>query len=311
MNGELHVYYDTRLAPITFDFGSYLVIANAYRQKLGLELMSIHLIRSAFRNKTLREQEYSAETKEWRFNHILMPLTSILPSINRVEWTKNGLISIGMPSFPTTYPPRNKEELKYSIPYLSNELLKYKDKNIELRPYAAKNIAINLVTSLIEKLDKKIITISLRTSSQQKERNSDLDAWFKVYIWLINQGYEVYVIPDFEDVMESKNYAKYEWKILMPVVFDLNLRMAIYSISDLNLGVLNGVLVPLFHSKYPYLIFKPNIETIHQTTKKWLAEIFGISENENFWWSGQNQHLSWLKDNDSKMIIEQISKVIK
>jgi hypothetical protein len=311
MSAGLHVYYDTRLAPITFDFGSYLVIADAYRQKLGLEQMSIHLIRSAFRNKTLREQDYSDETKEWRFNHILIPLTSLLPSIKSVEWTKNGPTSIELPSFPATYPPRNKDELKFSIPYLSNELLKYKDKNIELRPYTAKNVAINLIKTFVDTEHKNVITISLRTSNQQQERNSNLAEWYKIYLWLIDNGYEVYIIPDFEDVMGNKNYTIYDWKILIPAVFDLNLRMATYSIANLNLGVLNGVLVPLFHSKYPYLIFKPNIETIHQTTKKWLNEIFGISENENFWWAGKSQYLSWLKDDDSSHMIEEIKKILK
>lgn len=311
MSNDLHVYYDTRLAPITFDFGSYLVIADAYRQKLGLDKMSVHLIRSAFRNKTLREQEYSNDTKEWRFNHILMPLTTIVPSISKVEWTKKGPISIELPSFPITYPPRNKEELKYSIPYLSNELIKYREKKIELRPYAAKKIAIDLITSLLGVNVEKIITISLRTSSQQIERNSDLDSWYQIYGWLINLGYNVYIIPDFEDVMQTKNYQKYDWQILLPVVFDLNLRMAIYSVAVLNIGVLNGVLVPLFHSKYPYLIFKPNIETIHQTTKKWLFEIFGIQPNENFWWSGSNQNLSWCEDHDPRILMEEIKKVLK
>ena len=111
--------------------------------------------------------------------------------------------------------------------------------------------------------------------------------------------------------MGNNNYTIYDWKLLIPAVFDLNLRMATYSIAKLNLGVLNGVLVPLYHSKYPYLIFKPNLEAIHQTTKKWLNEIFGISENENFWWAGKSQYLSWLKDDNSSHMIEEIKKLLK
>jgi hypothetical protein len=306
MAATLNVYYDTRLAPVTFDFASYLVIADVERQKLGLNSLAINLIRPAFRNKTLREQIYDDEIKEWRFNHIIIPLTNILPSITSVFWSKKGLNTINLPSFPLTYPPRTNSELKNSIPYLSNALIKYKEKNYDFLPYVAKKQAIEIVTSLINK-DKdndKIITISLRTSNQQIERNSNLEIWYKVYKVLSQLGYDVYVIPDFEDFTSDKKYLKYDWKIFLPAMLDMNLRMAIYALSKMNLGVLNGVLVPLFHSKYPYTIFKPNVETIHQTTKIWLKDIFGIERDEPFWWAKSNQFLSWETDeNLDKMII--------
>jgi len=265
MESVLNVYYDTRLAPITFDFGTYLVVANAFRQKLKLDRLYLHLIRQGFRNVTERETAYDYDTKAWRFRHIVLPLANLLPAVSGVSWTSNGPSDLKIPYFPVTYPPRSQAEAKTSIPYLSNSLLKYKGSGIDLRPYASGPQAERLARNLVGGTEKGLVTISLRTSNQQLERNSVLPVWHAVYKTLVGEGYKVLIIPDFEDVTSDRLYSKYDWSVFMPATFDLDIRLALYSIARLNLGVLNGVLVPLFHSRYPYLIFKPNVESVNQT----------------------------------------------
>lgn len=311
MGRPLHVYYDTRLAPITFDFGSYLVVADAERQARGLDSLSLHLHRPAFRNRTIREQTYDDDMKDWRFRHILLAIPSLLPSVSAVEWSRASPHQIQFPSFPLSYPPRSNNEASDSIPYLSNALNKYRDEAIDLRPYKAKDQAGLFAKKLCDvRGNRGLITISLRTSTQQLQRNSSLDSWYEVYKELSDQGFDVFVIPDFEDITGNRQHNNYDWRVLPAATFDLDLRLGLYSIAKLNLGVLNGVLVPLFHSKYPYLIFKPNVEEIHQTTRAWLKRVFGIEQGESFWWSGRGQRLSWSDDNDSEVILDSIQSIM-
>jgi len=96
--------------------------------------------------------------------------------------------------------------------------------------------------------------------------------------------------------------------VFMPATFDLDIRLALYSIARLNLGVLNGVLVPLFHSRYPYLIFKPNVESVNQTKTEWLRNIFGIEKGQSFWWSQDNQRLTWEVDEDADCVLNEVYK---
>jgi len=308
MESVLNVYYDTRLAPITFDFGTYLVVANAFRQKLKLDRLYLHLIRQGFRNVTERETAYDYDTKAWRFRHIVLPLANLLPAVSGVSWTSNGPSDLKIPYFPVTYPPRSQAEAKTSIPYLSNSLLKYKGSGIDLRPYASGPQAERLARNLVGGTEKGLVTISLRTSNQQLERNSVLPVWHAVYKTLVGEGYKVLIIPDFEDVTSDRLYSKYDWSVFMPATFDLDIRLALYSIARLNLGVLNGVLVPLFHSRYPYLIFKPNVESVNQTKTEWLRNIFGIEKGQSFWWSQDNQRLTWEVDEDADCVLNEVYK---
>jgi hypothetical protein len=157
---------------------------------------------------------------------------------------------------------------------------------------------------------RRLVTITLRTSTQQKQRNSDLDSWFTVYSRLRDEGFDVLVVPDFEDLASLRSYAKYPWALFLPAALDLEIRLALYSRSIQNLGVLNGVLVPLFHSNLPYLIFKPNVESVPVTSRKWLKDVFGIEHGDNFWWAGASQELAWDSDHDSNKILERFFRVI-
>jgi hypothetical protein len=307
----LHVYYDTRLAPLTFDFGSYLVVANAERQARGLGGLALHILRPGFRNRTQRETMYSEDTKEWRFRHIILSLTSLLDSVSSVEWNKLGPDTIAFPSFPSTYPPRAKHELLNSIPYLSNSLFKYRGTSVDLLPFYSKPHATDISRALLKpRQNTPVITITLRTSNQQLERNSCLENWYQVYSVLVKRGYQVCVIPDFEDVVDKRDYLRYPWDIFLPAVFDMQIRLGVYSLAQINLGVLNGVLVPLFHSPYPYLIFKPNVESIPQTNTKWLKDVFGIERGETFWWARADQRLCWDLDDSSEKMLEVITELL-
>lgn len=303
----LNAYYDTRFAPVTFDFATFLVVAEAYRQKGNFYGLAVNIITSDFRNMTHRETAYSRGVKEWRSRHILLGAATLLPSVLSVEFSRLNPTTIQFPSFPATYPPRTKEEAKRCIPYLYKDLMPFRGSSLELRPFRAREQAVAYVKSLFKIEEKPLFTITLRTSNQQVERNSDLRRWDLLRRELESAGARVLVIPDFEDLSSDQAALDFDWETAKEVCFDMDLRLGLYSLARMNYCVLNGVVVPLLHSPYPVAVFKPVVPTVHQTTEAWLKNIFGVSAGENFWWFGEGQSLNWISDTDNDFLSSAIS----
>jgi len=309
MNDLLHVYYDTRYAPVTYDFATYLVTADAVRFFNNFKKIFIHIHSPDYRNLTEREIAYTNVEKKWRSNNIFKGVTSVLPNIDGIEYSNLKPDNILSPYFPDTYPPKDDKTFG-SIPYLYTALSTFRNLDYDLKPYRADELSIYYVKNIFE--DKvPDFTITLRSSNQQIARNSNLAIWHEIYINLTNKGFRVVVIPDLEDITSNKMASKYDWDLFLPAVFDMQIRMALYSITKNNFCVLNGVIVPLIHSPYPYTVFKPLVNGINQTTEKWLFEVFGIKKNENFWWSSNNQNLLWLSDDENNFKDEILNIALK
>ncbi|MRD55511.1 hypothetical protein GH816_03015 [Betaproteobacteria bacterium LSUCC0115] len=297
---NLNVYYDTQEAPVTFDFATYLVTANCARVFAGCEGMNLHIHAHKFRKKTIRDQSTPEGEIRWRVNHILKGVPALLPMVRDVHIYSSPVMSIDFPMFPPGYPQNKSKDLV--IPYLSDTLLKFKDKVDPdcLRPYRPPDEAVNIVSrlrSVGKSSQRGYFTITLRTSRTQTDRNSNLDSWFSVYELLIARGFSVYVVPDYEDLTSHRKYLDYPWETFEIAAFDHGIRLALYAGAIQNLCVLNGVMVPLFHSPYPYIVFKPIVESVHQTRLDWFQRIFGIDQDDSFWWSsGDSQRIEWVED---------------
>ena len=290
MSKILNVYYDTKFAPITFDFATYLVVADCYRQFNKIDYISLNIMFKNFRKRTERELIYNEDEMNWRVKHILLNVSHLLPSVKQIEYSKFNISSLKFPFFPPNYPPR-RQDPPYVIPYLAKELFYFKDKNINIKPFHSTKQASYFISNIIS--SQKIITITLRSSSVQEERNSILEEWYKFYKFLISRDYKVLVIPDFEDFMTKKSFSKYDWEVFYPAIFDLDLRLALYENSHDNYIVSNGIAQILIHSNAPYKLFKPIVSTINQTTIEWYKDNLKINPGDNFWWANNNQYIFW------------------
>jgi len=310
---NLNVYYDTEFAPITFDFATFLVTANCARAYAKIEKINLHVYVNKFRKKTPRDYETPIEVLKWRINHILKGMPPLLPFIEDVHFYSSPVGDLNYPMFPMEYSENKSQNLP--IPYLSNSLIKYlgkvdKENFLPYRPpEGATKIVSNTLNNSADK--KKYFTITLRTSSTQIDRNSNMDEWFKVYSELRKYGFEVFVIPDYEDLTSLKRYKNYQWQVFELAAFDHGIRLALYEGAIQNLCVLNGVMVPLFHSPYSYQVYKPLVQSVPQTRIEWFNGVFGIDKGQSFWWScGSHQRINWIED-DFNSIMSSISGYLK
>ena len=296
---NLNVYYDLKYAPVTFDFATYLVLANAARQSIEAATMGVTIVCGQFRTRTERDIETIESEKRWRLSNILSKLPFLIPEVVSIDTTLKPIQTVNLPAFPSQYPPA--PDFKMAFPVVVRYLEPFLDnKAINLRPFKASEGARNLINSTF---GDNVITISLRTSKFQTVRNSNLDEWYKVYQELKNSKFKPLVIPDFEDYMGDKLFAKYDWEIYEPAVMDMDIRLAVYEKSADNLCIQNGTSTLLIFSDCKYHMFKIITEEVQTTSVDYLKKAIGISPGENHRFAAPTgQNLVWEDDDADKII---------
>jgi hypothetical protein len=295
---NLNVYYDLKYAPVTFDFATYLVLANAVRQSMNADEISLTIISDQFRENQGDIKTTESE-KKWQLSYILSKLPSLIPEVTTLSVSKNKIEKIKFPAFPGGYPPASGTS--YDFPVIVFYLASFLDnKAINLRPFKASEGARNLINSTF---GDNVITISLRTSKFQTVRNSNLDEWYKVYQELKNSKFKPLVIPDFEDYMGDKLFAKYDWEIYEPAVMDMDIRLAVYEKSADNLCIQNGTSTLLIFSDCKYHMFKIITKEAHTTSVNYQKEVLLINPGENHRFAAPTgQNLVWEDDNADKIL---------
>jgi len=299
---RLNVYYDLKYAPATFDFGSYLVFCNAVRQAMGIKSMGVTIVADQFRKLTIREKSTSEGAMKFRVRHILSKLPFLIPEVDSFNITTSPLKKIEFPSFPPSYPhvPNGPDPIPYGHPHLHQF---YGKKGINLRPFKAPEQAKFFVDNIF---GDDVITISLRTSHFQTERNSNLDEWYKVYLELKKLKFRPVVIPDFDDYMNDKHYDKYDWEIFLAATFDIDLRLALQEKAINNLAVNHGSGIPMVHSDCPYYMFKWVTESVRSTSAELHKYNFLMDYGDDLKFAAPNQHNIWETD-DADIILKALN----
>ena len=297
----LHVYYDTRMAPVTFDFATFLVTAEAYRQSIEISSSYLYIVAPDFRFMSERDRTTEVAEKRWRVIHILAQLPKLIPAVRRVTWQTDLYSQILYPNFPAVYPPPPGQAVTF--PYVASHVMKAFKNGLDVQPFQATEHAKFLARSFTRGHD--YVTITLRTSRFQPERNSNISEWYKVYKELSAKGYNVWVLPDFEDTFANKEAYALDWPIAHFAVGDLDLRLALYEDALDNLAVNNGICAILNFSKAPQKIFKVVTSGIKTTDPDWVKKTWVAEEGETPEIFQQNQKWIW-KDDTASIVLSSL-----
>ena len=113
---------------------------------------------------------------------------------------------------------------------------------LEKQRKISKPVAINNIFSdkiINDKLsNEKFVTITLRESSYNKKKNSNLKEWEKFTKYLLKKKLTVIVIRDLEKILNNDYFRKFE--VFPQASFDLNFRVGLYKKSICNLFTTNG-----------------------------------------------------------------------
>ena len=133
---------------------------------------------------------------------------------------------------------------KFSFDYKNKHL--YADQirgaTLEKQKKIFKPVVINNIFSdkiIDDKLsNKKFVTLTLRESSYNKKKNSNLKEWINFTKYLLKKKLKIIVIRDIERILNNDFFRKFE---TFPYAsFDLNFRVGLYKKSICNLFTTNG-----------------------------------------------------------------------
>lgn len=298
----LHIIYDLGRGPITFDFANFLVLAELQRRLARLQSLSVTVAAGSRRVKTPRELFYSNDVFQWRVANLIQPLLSLLPSVSAYTVTSRPVDCIQLPSWPKGVVSVDGADI--SPPYSIGQVQELALQGHICRPFVAPNHAVSIVDKMFGDLSD-CITITLRTSDFQPERNSSLKNWYLIYEQLLASGFRVIVIPDVEDLWGGKTSHQFKWPLAQELSFSFGLRLAVYERCHLNLCVNNGAAALLLYSSSRYLMCKMLVEGIQTTTEDYHRNVTKLEPGSNFAFAGAGQVVHW-GDDDPDQLFERI-----
>ena len=256
----LYAFYDLSVSPTTFDFLSFLVLAEIERIETegeGIHVVFVHTDTGGFRlgdlgmYHSLGANEYTEEQLYWRLRNLLVPLCSLMPSCKGISIFKNRedaqrFLQVGDNIFPANY------TLLDPIARFSSSLWARKESipSLSAPPEALKYVKQWLKT------DKKVVTMTMRSSKYSPLRNSNLIDWGRFARSLDSQYYPV-VVLDTDVALDKKPSEFHDIETFNEASFNVELRTALYELSYLNMCVNNGpALIFHFDDKIRFLMFK-------------------------------------------------------
>ena len=294
--------WDLSIVHPTYDIIWFYSIALVYLRFQKVENFKLLIVLPEKNLKPFKRDQKDYYTKyntEWRIDNLLLPLSNYLPA-KEVIYSKNDndykkLISSSNFIFPFTYKkflPSGLTDLDYKVLFNEEDLEFIKPKVL------AQEYLKNLLKNK-NKNNKRILTINLRKMKYLNERNSNEKEWFKVAD-LLDKNFFIIIVPDNDDddtTIFNKFYISREAQ------WNIDMRVALYSISSMNLFVNSGPCSLCIFSSFPYMMFKLIPEKLNRQFEKiWNKRGFKKESQPKF--LKQNQKWVWKEDNFNNIRFE-------
>lgn len=281
-NNTLNGFYDLGVAPLTFDFFTFLVLAELERLKLGLTYLRIIIVPSTpeTRDANLKDR-FSEAGRAWRLSQIILPACNLMAScggrvtvLGSREETVGFEVAAGAHIFPRGYhldaPVACFQLAEVAAMHACGE---------DIPSISAPQPALELVRQWIAAHagGKKTVAITLREAPYGQERNSNIEAWGEFSRGLDRERYFPIIVRDTYAVFDAVPWELRDLTIFESASTNLELRLALYEEVYLNLQTNGGPLV-LCHldTRTRCMMFKPMVESWHDSTAYGLERGVGV-----------------------------------
>lgn len=288
----LTLYYDTRFRGITFDCIAFFTLGEMLTKSRRFDGWRLVVNHESFRSQTEREHIYSVDEKLWRLRHIVIASTRLFPNLLSYEVSREPIRTISSNRFPPDYEWGRQSKVGTITPVHFDFL---RASGLDIRVVRAGVYCSRLVANMLS--GRPFITISLRCSSFQPSRNSNIAAMEHLAM-LARERFLVVWIPDFEFVHQPNG-----WRPSCPsdvyavdAAMDVELRVAYYQGAVHNFCVSNGTSALLYYSQSSFSMFGIHREGVNNCGLSFLQAACGLSHGEKFWWLGTHQRIIWESD---------------
>lgn len=259
----MRAVYDLGQSPLTFDFITWLVAV----EKLRLEQKESD-VRVVFvygeRDLTYRDQAFTSDRKAWRLHNLLVPLCRLLPSVSGYEVGGTGEQT-------TPYKPDEKQ-----------------------RPasFLRSSAAAQSIIASWSRSEQPIVTITVRQSDLQPQRNSNIAEWLKVAKWLKACGYCPVFVPDTEAMITGEPIDFEGYRVASAAALNQDLRMALYERALLNCFTSGGPFTLPLYADLPFFLCRVIFPELITCTEA-VHRKYGFTPEE---WQGPCQRVVWSDD---------------
>ena len=309
----LYAFYDLAVYPGTFEIIDFLILAEIERRKKGYT--HLHPIIVPKPEYILLHDESSGgcaghdnpDPVNWRIHNILLPCCWLMPSCAQATVCSSrseahDLSDLRAPdAFPVDY---NVDSPGLMVTYNPDYFNIIKNEKT-LPSLQATPTALDLINSWIASqnlADRRIVTITLRECHSYPERNSTVAEWAQFAKSLDNDlFYPVFV----RDTFASLNSVPAELEglnIFQEACWNIELRMALYELSYVNMFVSNGpATLCIYNQNTSYLIYKMLVESCYLTSAA-SYENMGYPAGYQYPQATAKQNIIWSSDDTLKTI---------
>jgi len=315
----LYAFYDLQVSPATFDIIPFLVLAEQERIMCGCDFLHVVIVpgpEDGFREGTIEKYQRSgfknigADFLESRLRNILIPCCWLIPSCKQITVTGSRSEAHSLQVNRAKYIFPKDATIRFPERYYSPKHVIDSMKVFPLPSIQATPLAIKYVRNWIKTKagDRKVICITLRESSNSPDRNSSLRDWGKFSRNLDNNKYFPVILRDTEKAFDPVPYELNGITLFNEATFNIEIRVAFYELSYLNMCINNGPSGLLeMHKNTRYIYLKVVTPSVHVCSEEWFRSN-GIIPGESLPWATPFQKYVW-EDDKYEIITREFDKM--
>ncbi len=294
--------YDFASSRISFDFFSFLVLAEVERRKLDLDSIRLVVV-PADGDGFHPNVQYDLKQKQWRLRNVILSGVTLLPSCVGITMCHSRALAEELLSrwqgdvFPSGYEvfqPVVRWQMGWIVlaAHLGENLQVFRA-SAQARAYAQQWLS--------GRADgRRSVVLTLREASHNAQRNTELKEWAACARQLAADGFHPVIVRDIETALEPIPEEFDGIDLMSEAAFNLDLRFALYELAYFNLVPSNGP---------PTLgWFDRNVKFAYFATGDWLyddpppMEGMGIARGEKLPFHNRFQRMYWC-DSDTNVLV--------
>jgi hypothetical protein len=307
----LYAFYDLSVAPISFNFVTFMVLAELERIKLDRDSISLVIVPSEDLSSHCMEKNQqsrlSTEQLIWRKSNILLPVTTLVPSCRQVTYcrTRNEAGDIFATAGDAVYPAGYAPNFSGRSPHFGQATIAACQGH-EIPTLSVSEQALKYIRQWIDRWagGRKVVAITLRMAEYRSFLNSNIDAWTAFARRLDPDQYFPVFIPDIDTCLELPDSRFDGLTIFNEPVFNVQLRAALLEEAYINMFVSNGTNeLAYYNGKCRFLWFNTHLRNTVSDQKNRFG-VSGLNDGCRVPFFTPYQKLVWKWDDPDILISE-------
>ena len=263
----LSAYYDLKVSPTTYDITTFLALAEMWRLHHNLDAIDLYVVANDLADG-YRENEIgtSKAKKDWMLQHVLLQTHTLAKSCRRTIYVPDRNELTLLPNSTAQIFPEHYDVQAPEAFYLTKEITHFGLRGLPYPTFDVTPEAATHIDTWIKHHAKgrRLVTITLRHSSRQPERNSNIDSWVQFAHSLDPNLYLPVFLPDTEALFQPLDTRLAPFEIYPFAALNVELRMALYDAAYMNLLINNGPnTLLIFNPNSRYIQFRPCRQAIN------------------------------------------------